>query len=38
MSGSFRDLAVDAASFGAVMSFLALVTLWGDFVGKIGLF
>ncbi len=38
MNGFWLELAWDAVSFGAVASFLATVALWGDFVGKVGLF
>lgn len=38
MAGLVRELARDAVSFGALVSFLAMVALWGDFVGKVGLF
>lgn len=33
-----RDLARDTASFGAVVCFVALVTLWADAVGWGGSF
>lgn len=38
MSDFVRGLARDAASFGAVVSFMAMIALWGDAVGKFGPF
>lgn len=38
MGNTVRELARDAASFGALVSFLAMVALWGDLVGRIGFF
>lgn len=33
-----RGLAWDAVSFGAVVTFVAMITLWGDAIGWGGLF
>ena len=38
MSEFVRSLAWDAASFGAVVSFMAMIVLWGDALGRIGSF
>jgi hypothetical protein len=38
MGSLVRELARDAVSFGALVSFLAMVAMWGDFVGKVGFF
>jgi len=38
MTNLVRELARDAVSFGALVSFLAMVALWGDLVGKVGFF
>ncbi len=35
MSDMVRGLARDAASFGAVVSFMLMIALWGDVIGRL---
>lgn len=32
-----RGLVRDVASFGAVVSFVAMIAMWGDFLGRAGM-
>lgn len=33
-----RSLVREFASFGALLSFVAMIAMWGDFLGRIGRF
>lgn len=38
MVGQVRGLVRDAVSLGAVVSFMAMIVLWGDAFGRLGSF
>ena len=33
-----RSFVREVASFGALVSFMAMIALWGDFIGRVGHF